>query len=74
MGLDLLIKFAHFCRAVVLHATVRLVPVLQQLCSGLKIYNLLGMVRAEKDICRQLFVQELCRKVRNTFSFSRIQH
>ncbi|XP_056134825.1 uncharacterized protein LOC130111618 [Lampris incognitus] len=50
-------------RAVVLHATVRLLPILQQLCSGLKIYNLLSMVWAEKDMCRQLFVQHPCRKV-----------
>ncbi|KAK0138546.1 hypothetical protein N1851_024928 [Merluccius polli] len=54
-------------RAVVLHATIRLVPILQQLCTGLKIYNLLDMIRAEKDICRQFFVQDLCRK-RKAFS------
>ena len=44
----MLFKFVDFYRAVVLHATVRLVPILQQLCSGLEIYDLLGMVRAER--------------------------
>ncbi|KAL2085761.1 hypothetical protein ACEWY4_019081 [Coilia grayii] len=57
-------------RAVVLHATVRLLPILQQLCCGLKLYNLLDMVRAEKDICRQLFVQQFCRKVDADFLVS----
>ncbi|CAL8372815.1 unnamed protein product [Arctogadus glacialis] len=60
-------KKEEIIRAVVLHATVRLVPILQQLCSGLEIYDLLGMVRAEKDICRQLFAQELSRKVDSDF-------
>ncbi|CAL8378806.1 unnamed protein product [Boreogadus saida] len=60
-------KKEEIVRAVVLHATVRLVPILQQLCSGLVIYDLLGMVRAEKDICRQLFAQELSRKVDSDF-------
>uniref|UniRef100_A0A672L1P8 HECT domain-containing protein n=1 Tax=Sinocyclocheilus grahami TaxID=75366 RepID=A0A672L1P8_SINGR len=41
---------------VVLHGTVRLLPMLQQICSGMKLYGLLTLVQQETDICRQLFV------------------
>ncbi|KAF4117033.1 hypothetical protein G5714_001586 [Onychostoma macrolepis] len=43
-------------RSVVLHATVRLLPMLQQVCSGMKLYGLLTLVQQDTDICRQLFV------------------
>nr|XP_054594265.1 uncharacterized protein LOC129161649 isoform X2 [Nothobranchius furzeri] len=43
-------------RSTVLHATMRLLPMLQQICSGMKLYGLLSLVQQEKDICRQLFV------------------
>uniref|UniRef100_A0A8C2A4U8 HECT domain-containing protein n=1 Tax=Cyprinus carpio TaxID=7962 RepID=A0A8C2A4U8_CYPCA len=43
-------------RSVVLHATVRLLPMLQQICFGMKLYGLLSLVQQEADICRQLFV------------------
>uniref|UniRef100_A0A8D0A6B7 HECT domain-containing protein n=1 Tax=Sander lucioperca TaxID=283035 RepID=A0A8D0A6B7_SANLU len=35
---------------------LRLLPMLQQICSGMKLYGLLSLVQKEKDICRQLFV------------------
>uniref|UniRef100_A0A8D0CUY2 HECT domain-containing protein n=1 Tax=Sander lucioperca TaxID=283035 RepID=A0A8D0CUY2_SANLU len=43
-------------RSIVLYSTVRLLPMLQQICSGMKLYGLLSLVQKEKDICRQLFV------------------
>ncbi|XP_048866556.1 uncharacterized protein LOC125739985 isoform X2 [Brienomyrus brachyistius] len=43
-------------RSVVLHSKVRLLPMLQQICSGMKLYGLLSLVQQETDICRQLFV------------------
>ncbi|KAF4116602.1 hypothetical protein G5714_004091 [Onychostoma macrolepis] len=43
-------------RSVVLHATVRLLPMLQRVCSGTKLYGLLTLVQQDTDICRQLFV------------------
>ncbi|XP_072558768.1 G2/M phase-specific E3 ubiquitin-protein ligase-like isoform X2 [Paramormyrops kingsleyae] len=43
-------------RSLVLHSTVRLLPMLQQICSGMKLYGLLSLVQQETDICRQLFV------------------
>ncbi|XP_041849877.1 uncharacterized protein LOC121645464 [Melanotaenia boesemani] len=42
--------------SVILHATVRLLPMLQQICSGMKLYGLLNLVQQESEICRQLFV------------------
>ncbi|KAK2906479.1 hypothetical protein Q8A67_005464 [Cirrhinus molitorella] len=50
-------------RSVVLHARVRLVPMLQQICSGMKLYGLLTLVQQVKDICRQLFVPASFTKV-----------
>uniref|UniRef100_A0A8C9XKL2 HECT domain-containing protein n=1 Tax=Sander lucioperca TaxID=283035 RepID=A0A8C9XKL2_SANLU len=43
-------------RSIVLYSTVRLLPMLQQICSGMKLYGLLSLVQKEKDTCRQLFV------------------
>ncbi|KAL1251872.1 hypothetical protein QQF64_019668 [Cirrhinus molitorella] len=54
-------------RSVVLHARVRLVPMLQQICSGMKLYGLLTLVQQEKDICRQLFVPASFTKASNKY-------
>ncbi|XP_061906727.1 uncharacterized protein K02A2.6-like isoform X2 [Entelurus aequoreus] len=43
-------------RSLVLHSIVRLLPMLQQISSGMKLYDLLTLVQQENDICRQLFV------------------
>uniref|UniRef100_A0A671WVM6 Uncharacterized protein n=1 Tax=Sparus aurata TaxID=8175 RepID=A0A671WVM6_SPAAU len=43
-------------RSVVLHSTVRLLSMLQQISSGMKLYNLLSMDQQEKDICRHEFM------------------
>ena len=45
-----------FYRCIILHATVRLLPMLQQLSSGLELYGLRPMVQANRVICRELFV------------------
>lgn len=42
--------------SVVLHSAVRLLPMLQQVSSGMKLYDFLSLVQQEKDICRRLFV------------------
>ncbi|XP_075331966.1 uncharacterized protein LOC142390434 [Odontesthes bonariensis] len=43
-------------RAIVLHATLRLTPILQQLRSGLKIYDFLEVIERQPLICAPLFV------------------
>lgn len=50
------LQLSLYYSSVVLHSTVRLLPMLQQIASGLKLYDLLSLVQQETDICRQLFV------------------
>ncbi|RXN37784.1 ubiquitin carboxyl-terminal hydrolase 16-like isoform X1 [Labeo rohita] len=52
-------------RSVVLHDKVRLLPMLQQICSGMNLFGLLALVQQEKDICRQLFVPASFTKASN---------
>ncbi|XP_077953573.1 uncharacterized protein LOC120812818 isoform X2 [Gasterosteus aculeatus] len=43
-------------RCIILHGTVKLLPMLQQLSSGLELYGLRPMVQANRVMCRELFV------------------
>lgn len=43
-------------RAIVLHAVLRLQPMLEQLSEGLQLYDLLSLIRQYPDICQPLFV------------------
>lgn len=43
-------------RAIVLHAVLRLQPMLEQLREGLQLYDLLSLIRQYPDICQPLFV------------------
>lgn len=46
-----------FCNSsIILHSTMRVLPMLQQICSGMRLYGLLSLVQQEPNICRQLFV------------------
>ena len=72
-GTGLVFEPLLFYRSIVLYSTVRLLPMLQQICSGMKLYGLLSLVQKEKDICRQLFVLGSFSKVSNTYC-SRILH
>ncbi|XP_078105746.1 G2/M phase-specific E3 ubiquitin-protein ligase-like [Sander vitreus] len=43
-------------RAIVLHATMRLTPILQQIRKGIKAYNLVELIGRHPDLCSNLFV------------------
>ncbi|XP_039648898.1 uncharacterized protein LOC120554217 [Perca fluviatilis] len=43
-------------RAIVLHATMRLTPILQQIRKGMKVYNLVELIGRHPDLCSNLFV------------------
>ncbi|XP_008304280.1 G2/M phase-specific E3 ubiquitin-protein ligase-like, partial [Stegastes partitus] len=43
-------------RAIVLHATMRVTPMLQQISNGLKVYNLPEMIGRHPSLCSDLFV------------------
>ncbi|XP_051997737.1 uncharacterized protein LOC127654573 [Xyrauchen texanus] len=43
-------------RAIVLHATMRLTPMLQQIRNGMKVYNLLDVIGKHQTLCSNLFV------------------
>ena len=43
-------------RAIVLHSTMRLVPMLDQLRKGLQLYDLLEVLKTHPDLCLPLFV------------------
>ncbi|XP_042268886.1 uncharacterized protein LOC122987983 [Thunnus albacares] len=45
-------------RAIVLHATVRLTPMLQQIRNGMKVYNLLEVIGRHQTLCTNLFVSK----------------
>ena len=52
----LLLIFFPRCSAIMLHAVLRLQPMLEQLTEGLKLFGLLSLIRRYPDICRPLFV------------------
>uniref|UniRef100_A0A8C1XYB6 Uncharacterized protein n=1 Tax=Cyprinus carpio TaxID=7962 RepID=A0A8C1XYB6_CYPCA len=43
-------------RAIVLHSTTRLIPMLQQIRKGLELYGLVDQMAANPEACRSLFV------------------
>ncbi|KAG5275590.1 hypothetical protein AALO_G00122090 [Alosa alosa] len=43
-------------RAIVLHATTRVVPMLDQLRKGMELYNMKKVLQAHADLCQPLFV------------------
>lgn len=45
-----------FFRAVLLHATTKRTPMLQQLQEGLELYQLLSVMQRKPKECRNLFV------------------
>lgn len=45
-----------FVRAVVLHATTKRTPMLQQMREGLEVYNLIKAMQRKPNECRDLFV------------------
>ncbi|XP_073730786.1 G2/M phase-specific E3 ubiquitin-protein ligase-like [Misgurnus anguillicaudatus] len=47
---------ASIIRAVVLHSTTRLIPILQQLQNGMRLYGLVDQMGANTEIFRELFV------------------
>lgn len=48
--------FAFLNRSIVVYATVRLTPMLQQIRNGMKIYNLLEVIGRHESLCSNLFV------------------
>lgn len=44
------------CSAVILHANLRLLPILQQMKEGLSLFGLGNIMARHPDICRPLFV------------------
>ncbi|XP_028448917.1 uncharacterized protein LOC114565212 [Perca flavescens] len=55
-GLITLGKKDKIIRAIVLHANLRLLPILQQIRDGLKLYGLGNIMAKYPDICQPLFV------------------
>nr|XP_005729388.1 PREDICTED: uncharacterized protein LOC102210508 [Pundamilia nyererei] len=55
-GLVKLDKRDSIIRSIVVHATVRLTPMLQQIRNGMKIYNLLEVIGRHESLCSNLFV------------------
>ncbi|KAA0721221.1 hypothetical protein E1301_Tti018118 [Triplophysa tibetana] len=43
-------------RSIVLHATLRLIPLLKQIREGLQVYNFLDILENHLDLCKQFFV------------------
>lgn len=50
-------------RAVVLHSTTRLIPMLQQMRKGLELYGLVKQMAAHPAACHALFVPRKLEKV-----------
>lgn len=46
-----------FCRAIVLHSTMRLVPMPDQLRKGLQLCGLLQVMKTNPDLCLPMFVR-----------------
>ncbi|KAL3967087.1 G2/M phase-specific E3 ubiquitin-protein ligase [Sarotherodon galilaeus] len=55
-GLVKLYKRDSIIRSIVVHATVRLTPMLQQIRTAMKIYNLLEVIGRHESLCSNLFV------------------
>uniref|UniRef100_A0A3P9D860 HECT domain-containing protein n=1 Tax=Maylandia zebra TaxID=106582 RepID=A0A3P9D860_9CICH len=55
-GLVKLDKRDSIIRSIVVYATVRLTPMLQQIRNGMKIYNLLEVIGRHESLCSNLFV------------------
>ncbi|XP_073732100.1 G2/M phase-specific E3 ubiquitin-protein ligase-like isoform X2 [Misgurnus anguillicaudatus] len=49
--------------AIVLHSAVRIIPVLQQICDGLRLYGFHNLLTHHSDTCLQLFVPGHLKKV-----------
>ncbi|XP_016373363.1 uncharacterized protein LOC107712567 isoform X2 [Sinocyclocheilus rhinocerous] len=49
--------------AIVLHSAVRIIPMLQQVCDGLKLYSFHDLLREHSETCQQLFVPGHLQKV-----------
>ncbi|XP_049447498.1 uncharacterized protein LOC125897975 [Epinephelus fuscoguttatus] len=60
-------------RAIVLHSTMRLVPMLDQLRKGLQLYDLLEVLKTHPDLCLPLFVPGEDDKVDAAFILEKCQ-
>ncbi|XP_070845779.1 uncharacterized protein [Chaetodon trifascialis] len=60
-------------RAIVLHSTMRVVPMLDQLRKGLQLYDLLEVLKTHPDLCLPLFVPGEDDKVDATFILEKRQ-
>lgn len=63
----------NFCtfleRAIVLHSTTRLIPMLQQLRKGMELYGLVDQMAANPEACHPLFAPGKIITVRNNWLF-----
>lgn len=48
-----------FFRSIVLHATLRLVPLLKQIRKGLEVYNFVDILENHSGLCHQFFVPDV---------------
>uniref|UniRef100_A0A3Q2CZB6 HECT domain-containing protein n=1 Tax=Cyprinodon variegatus TaxID=28743 RepID=A0A3Q2CZB6_CYPVA len=69
-GIILVDKKQEMMRSVVLHANLRLLPILQQLREGLRLYGLSDIMSTYPDICQPLFVPGVEMKVSTLSEFS----
>ncbi|XP_035986167.1 uncharacterized protein LOC105921034 [Fundulus heteroclitus] len=60
-------------RAIVLHSTMRLVPMLDQLRKGLQLYGLLEVMKTHPDLCLPMFVPREDGRVDAAFVLERCQ-